>query len=1152
MNKIAHLIVRFRNVLLVAFIVFSLASIAGVLATNINKDMTKYIPADMSSKIGTELLGDEFGDSSQFNVMYKGLSDEQKDRVADDLEGIVNVTAVQHDDTADFENGDASLYVVVCDGDTYSQEAYDTWQGILAYNEANGLESYIDSAVIDGQPFDLGIILVIGIAFVLVVMFTMAHAWIETPMLLATIGIAVLLNMGTNFIFESVSDTTFSIAAVLQLILSLDYSLMLLSRYRKERKLTDDKFAAMEKALVGATKSIASSSVTTIVGLVCLVFMSFTIGADMGLVLAKGVFMSLVCVFAIMPAFVLAGDKLLISTQKRSPIPTMQRVTNLVYKARVPLTVGFCILLGLGFFFRNSTGTTFFMPSENEDRPVIQQYFDLDTQVVILYKTSEEKDFQTAAASIEDDDRVSSLTSYSTTLGKELSAVKMADDLDMDGSFVKLLYYRALSNQLYNLTPHQFATFVQDQASSDSALGNQMEGASDEDLATLVRLTDPDKIQSQRTAKSMVSYLSQDSGFSVSDMQQLYLAYYEDKGGVALGTMTLPQFVAFMQNDVAKSSLMADQVSKKDLQQISEMAPYTDASAMTRQRSAANMAKKMDMSADQVTSLYKAHALSAGTADTGTMTIVEFMAFLQNDVAANPQYASMVTPEAIAAMQAALATLPADMLNAPYTAKEMAAVLARAGLDEATVTGLYQYHWVLHGSAKGITMSCQEFITYLVKDVATNPSTADQLSKDTVAQLTQAKSIIDASVAGTAFTPAKLASFLGMNKSDAKSLYCYYQWQNGGKNSWTLDALTLVNYLVAQGNGGSLSGQISASELDSLSRLRDIMAASTMRTAYDAVGMANLMGALSDELTEDNVSLLYLLWASEKHYDKSFTMSLDEFMTFLHDTVLSDSMLAPQLSESDKRDITDGYETMMEGKDRLVGPTYSMATVTVPYADESPEMDSFLTDLRSNLDANLSGNYLIGQGPMAQEMGASFTDEFNFISILTALAIFLIVALTFRSFFIPLLLVLLIQCAFCLTMGLNSLLGSDIYYLALIVVQAILMGATIDYAILFTNNYREARRVSGVKQSIGSAYLGSVRTMLTSGVVLVLVTAILGIGCTGIVGQICLVISQGCGIALLLVMFILPALLAVLDKFIMGKKPAAPANKGEEVTTYHI
>ena len=147
---------------------------------------------------------------------------------------------------------------------------------------------------------------------------------------------------------------------------------------------------------------------------------------------------------------------------------------------------------------------------------------------------------------------------------------------------------------------------------------------------------------------------------------------------------------------------------------------------------------------------------------------------------------------------------------------------------------------------------------------------------------------------------------------------------------------------------------------------------------------------------------------------------------------------------------------------------------------------------------------------------------------------------------------LLIQCAFCLTMGLNSLLGSDIYYLALIVVQAILMGATIDYAILFTNNYREARRVSGVKQSIGSAYLGSVRTMLTSGVVLVLVTAILGIGCTGIVGQICLVISQGCGIALLLVMFILPALLAVLDKFIMGKKPAAPANKGEEVTTYHI
>ena len=123
--------------------------------------------------------------------------------------------------------------------------------------------------------------------------------------------------MGTNIIFSSISDMTFSIAAVLQLVLSIDYSIILVNRYKQERINTDSPIEAMKKALYNAFKSITSSSLTTFVGLLALIFMSFTIGKDMGLVLAKGVLFSLICVFTLLPTLIIWSDKLLKITDKK-------------------------------------------------------------------------------------------------------------------------------------------------------------------------------------------------------------------------------------------------------------------------------------------------------------------------------------------------------------------------------------------------------------------------------------------------------------------------------------------------------------------------------------------------------------------------------------------------------------------------------------------------------------------------------------------------------------------------------------------------------------------------------------------------------------------------------------------------------------------
>lgn len=164
--------------------------------------------------------------------------------------------------------------------------------------------------------------------------------------------------------------------------------------------------------------------------------------------------------------------------------------------------------------------------------------------------------------------------------------------------------------------------------------------------------------------------------------------------------------------------------------------------------------------------------------------------------------------------------------------------------------------------------------------------------------------------------------------------------------------------------------------------------------------------------------------------------------------------------------------------------------MAVTFAGEagSQEMFSFLDELDAWCVGNLKGEYhLVGDGPMAWEMSKGFHDELTLITLLTAGAIYLVVALTFRNLLIPALLVLIVQCGVYLTVLATGLQGYSIYYLALLIVQCILMGATVDYGILFTSNYRDARARMGVAPALESAYVRSIHTVMTSGLIIVLV-----------------------------------------------------------------
>ena len=181
---------------------------------------------------------------------------------------------------------------------------------------------------------------------------------------------------------------------------------------------------------------------------------------------------------------------------------------------------------------------------------------------------------------------------------------------------------------------------------------------------------------------------------------------------------------------------------------------------------------------------------------------------------------------------------------------------------------------------------------------------------------------------------------------------------------------------------------------------------------------------------------------------------------------------------------------------------------------------------------NKEGVYVIGDSPMALEISKTFNDELNNITIITVIFIFVVVAITFKSLVIPTILVLIIQCAVYVTMAILSVAGSSVYFISLIIVQAILMGATIDYAIVYTTYYKESRATMDIQNAIINAYNKSIHTILSSSSILIIVTLIVASFASAIAAKICETISQGTLCAVILVIFVLPSILAVLDKFV--------------------
>lgn len=351
-------VVKARWAFIALFLVAVIVCAVFIPSIDVKYDLSSYMPEDSNTNIALQLLKEQFDDKGMAYVMVKGVDEREATEISAQLAGIDGVNMVNFIPDSNYNTeSKAALYTVILDDYDSTEGAFAAIENIINTLDESGRENYLtgQSAYsyytrLETEDSMLKIGIVIVVAILLVLLFT-SRTYFELVPMLAVFGVSVLLNMGTNAIFPGISYISNLITIVLQLALSLDYSIILLHRFMEERQKYCDVKQALSVALSKGIVEILSSSLTTIAGLLSLALMSLPIGVEIGLALAKGIVASLVSVIFLMPALLSFSDKPLKKTEHKTFVPTVTKPAKAILKARkiiVPIFLAIVILSGVG------------------------------------------------------------------------------------------------------------------------------------------------------------------------------------------------------------------------------------------------------------------------------------------------------------------------------------------------------------------------------------------------------------------------------------------------------------------------------------------------------------------------------------------------------------------------------------------------------------------------------------------------------------------------------------------------------------------------------------------------------------------------------------------------------------------------------------
>lgn len=1273
MRKVTDFIIEKRNYVLTIFIILSVVCLYLSTKVHINYDLTEYLPSTSETRIGMDIMKDEFPelDTSALNVMFKDLSTEDKNKIKDELENIEGVSSVTYDDSDKYNKDEYTLYEITVDGADDSKNAANVYKSVK--DNYKDYEVYTSGEVATRNAPVLNIaVIALAIFCAMIILIIMCDSYVEPFLFLFVIGLAVFLNKGTNIIFSSVSNITTSICAILQMALSMDYSIMLMNRYTQEKEHTKNKEEAMKNALYHSFGSISSSSVTTIVGLLALVFMSFTIGRDLGIVLAKGVIFSLISIFLALPALILMFDSLIEKTQKKHFSMKLDWLGNFSFGIRHMAIFLFIIIFALSYFLKGNLQYEF-TSNEQDD---IARVFKENNQIALIYPSNEEDYVGAYCRSLEGTEKIDQILCYGNTINEPLKYDELKNkfsdlgqDVDIDDYVLKLIYFNYYNKQETTMTFNNLVTFIENKVYPNAELSKEITPELRQNITKLKNFTSIGALNKKRTSREIASIL----GVSKDQVDQLFILYNATNPNTKI---TLPELANFINNYVLKNDTYKAYISEDQKALLKEAKPFLSKNNITTKKNSSEIANMFELSKDDVDKLFMYYESLQDINE--KLTINEFVNFTLDKVYTNPEYQALFTDNTVASLKllkvlsnkeiintkmdidglAKIFDLSKDDINSildlknvtinGYTPAEIKELLTKykdifeektgldvdkllAKLEEALknaeitdeevvtlkkiasifgipeekideVIGLiknkeiyltpYEFvNLILENKdnailskildektietlnlAKNIMESTNNGTKYNYSDMAKLIGTDDAMVKqiytlyhimntntmitpmefakfllnhqndevlqgsldnNSLSKLTLVNTVMDSVYNNTKYSYYDMANLINASKDDLKLLYSLYEVQNGKKVTLSLD--TFVNYLLDNVVNDSKYAPMFTDDMKSqLNTVRAIMKSVKKNTKFNLTEILALINPLADNIDKNTMDLLFIYYGSVNHYNEDWTLTVEEFVRYINDDILTDSRFDDFIDNEMRSKVSDAKTTIGDAKELLVGKDYNRAIFNTTLEAEGEKTYSFISAVKDHM--NGKNAYVIGDSPMALEMSKSFDGEMNLITVLTMIFIFVVVAFTFKSILIPIILVFLIQCAVYITMDTLTFAGGSVYFIALLIVQSILMGATIDYAILYTSYYLESRRTMDIKEALINSYNKSIHTILTSASILIIVTLIVGKFASHIAAMICKTISIGTLCSMLLMLIILPSMLACADKLIIKNK----------------
>ena len=350
MTKVARFIVDKRKAFYLVFIAAFVFCAASINKVQINNDITSYLPAQTETRRGLTIMDEEFVTLGSANVMVSNVTYQTALELSHKLEDIEGVSEVAFDGTEEHYKNSSALFTLSFDGEETDPATVEAMNEVLSALEGYDVYSstQIGRDVSASLEKEMTVILAIAAVVIVVVLLFTSKSYMEVPVYLIVFVAAAVLNMGTNFIFGTISFITNSIAVVLQLALAIDYAIIFCHRYMEERdnglSPREADIAALSKAIV----EISSSSLTTISGLVALMLMQLRIGFDMGIVLSKGIVCSMLCVFLLMPGLLMLFSGPIDRTRHRSLVPKINFWGKAIVRLRYVLPPIFLVVVVAG------------------------------------------------------------------------------------------------------------------------------------------------------------------------------------------------------------------------------------------------------------------------------------------------------------------------------------------------------------------------------------------------------------------------------------------------------------------------------------------------------------------------------------------------------------------------------------------------------------------------------------------------------------------------------------------------------------------------------------------------------------------------------------------------------------------------------------